>query len=80
MTQGPTTVMRMEHREILETLSDMQLSLAGKDAAGFEAARNDLLAVLQNHNIKEERILYPGTDRALRTDQRSALVHKLEHG
>jgi len=80
MVQGPTTVMRMEHREILDTLSDMQLSLAGKDAAGFEAARNDLLAVLQNHNVKEERILYPGTDRALGIDQRTALVHKLEHG
>ncbi len=67
ITQGPTQVMRIEHREIKGFLQ----AIAGKlDAGDFATDREEvgLLAVLGPHNEKEEGILYPMIDRV--TDAR----------
>ena len=40
--------------------------------------RHTLHAVLGNHNLKEENIVYPLTDQALTADQRDALVARMQ--
>lgn len=64
MTQGPTTVMRHEHVAIRALLVEIRAAIAEGERARFQAAAQELGAVLGDHNMKEERILYPMTDRA----------------
>lgn len=42
--------------------------------SGAEGTRTRLHAILGEHNMKEERILYPHTDRALGPQEADALV------
>lgn len=59
MLHGPTVVMRAEHAEI-RNLRDEARAAISEDAAGQALAILDTLNVLiQQHNIKEENILYP---------------------
>lgn len=79
MTRGPTTVMRMEHVEIRERMGQVTSALAAGDAAATVAGLGALTAALGAHNVKEEQMLYPMTDRALGTPEaREKLVRKVE--
>lgn len=64
-TQGPTAVMRMEHRQMREAISAMNEYLQRRDADGFLGYSETLNTLMQQHNMKEENILYPMTDRVL---------------
>lgn len=66
---GPTQVMRMEHTQIREMVAKI-VQLGGSDLT--KESRNKLTGLLetlmilmQQHNMKEEQILYPMTDMAL---------------
>lgn len=65
MTSGPTEVMRGEHRQMRDLLAQMQEALASRDGDGFDGAAETLLILMQQHNMKEENILYPMCDNAL---------------
>jgi hemerythrin-like domain-containing protein len=68
MQGGPTQVMRLEHAQMRQLLQEMTASLAAKDADGFGGAAETLLVLMQQHNMKEEHMLYPMCDRALASD------------
>lgn len=59
MSCGPTRVMRMEHEEARELLQDLADAVADSDADGVRGHGEALLILLQQHNMKEENILYP---------------------
>ncbi len=65
MTQGPTAIMRSEHRQMTELLNGMSGAFARKDANAFLGDADTLLIIMQQHNIKEEQILYQMADHAL---------------
>lgn len=77
VTQGPTRVMRHEHRQIEEALEAMREALDRADAAAFRAGDARLLEVLSPHNAKEERILYPTTDQHLTPEERRLLLERM---
>ncbi len=62
---GPTQVMRLEHRQMREALAEMDGALARGDLEDFLGQAETLLILMQQHNIKEEQILYPMCDRFL---------------
>ncbi len=64
MTQGPTAVMRSEHAEMRLLLDEMQQAAAQRDGDSLAGAADTLLLLMQQHNLKEENILYPMCDRA----------------
>ena len=68
MTQGPTMVMRLEHEHMRALLPRLSRALTVKDATEFAGAAETLLVLMQQHNLKEERMLYPMCDRALDGD------------
>ncbi len=74
---GPSAVMRDEHREILECLARIEEGI-GDRAAQMESVRHALHAVLGNHNLKEEHIVYPGTDQAMSPIDRDLLVARIQ--
>lgn len=64
-TAGPTRVMRMEHEQMRQLLRQMALELAVRDGEAFGGDAETLLILMQQHNMKEEGVLYPICDRSL---------------
>jgi hemerythrin-like domain-containing protein len=67
MTGGPTQMMRFEHAQMRDLIEQMERALNGRDGSGFAGAAETLLILMQQHNMKEENILYPMCDRSLAT-------------
>jgi hemerythrin-like domain-containing protein len=67
MRSGPTQVMRMEHEQMRTLMGDMNNALAARDAGRFLGLSETLNMLMQQHNIKEENMLYPMSDRVLGT-------------
>ena len=63
-TDGPTRVMRMEHVELRRLMAEVAASLEGGGDETNAPPLAALTARIYAHNGKEERILYPATDRA----------------
>ena len=65
MTGGPTQMMRFEHAQMRALLGALATTVAAGDGDGFGGTAETLLILMQQHNMKEENILYPMCDRAL---------------
>lgn len=76
MTGGPTAIMRMEHEQMRGLIEQLEAALAAQDADRFAGLSQTLLVLMQQHNMKEENILYPMCDQALADD--GLLVSNLE--
>ncbi len=76
-TLGPTAVMRSEHREIRDLLDRIEAGIAD-EVAPVEELRRRFRAVLADHNLKEEQILYPTTDDLLGAEKADELVSRIQ--
>lgn len=65
MAGGPTRVMRIEHAQMRELMAEMAAGLDGQDLNRFAGEGETLLVLMQQHNMKEQNILYPMCDRSL---------------
>jgi hemerythrin-like domain-containing protein len=63
---GPTSVMRAEHTELRKLMAEVAGVLEMRVAEGLTTPLAALTARIYAHNGKEERILYPMTDRLAR--------------
>jgi len=75
--RGPTAAMRAEHREIEALLEDVRLA-AVSGVRPAETTRADLRALVHQHNVKEENVLYPMLDRALDAQETDTLVFRFQ--
>ena len=62
---GPTSVMRMEHEQIRGLLDDMGREIQAWNTDRYLGLSETLLILIQQHNTKEERILYLMADQLL---------------
>ena len=74
MTGGPTQVMRGEHRDMREALERMRDAVARRDKDDYAGEAETLLILMQQHNMKEENILYPMCDSQLPGGEVSAAL------
>jgi hemerythrin-like domain-containing protein len=65
MSEGPTQVMRMEHAQMRGLMDDMAGAAAAGNQNGFLGLSETLNMLMQQHNLKEENMLYPMSDRVL---------------
>lgn len=65
ITHGPTQVMRMEHEDMRDLLAQMKTAICGKNGQATLSAGETLLILIQQHNMKEENMLYPMCERAV---------------
>lgn len=77
MTMGPTQVMRGEHEQMRELIAAAQDALSAQDADDYSGNADTLLIMMQQHNMKEENVLYPMCDDHL-VDQADALLAQLQ--
>ncbi len=65
MTMGPTQVMRMEHSQIRSLLEEMREAIFHGEQENFFSLSETLLIMTQQHNMKEENVLYPMCEKHL---------------
>jgi iron-sulfur cluster repair protein YtfE (RIC family) len=73
---GPVQMMRMEHAQMNTLIEQMAITLAYQDAQGYGGLSETLLIVMQQHNLKEEQMLYPIADHFL-ASQRETLLGRM---
>ncbi len=74
MADGPVETMRMEHEQMRGMFEQMRAAIEAKDAEQYLGVGETLLVLLQQHNMKEENILYPMLDESLGEEARSLLA------
>ncbi|MGV8934280.1 MAG: hemerythrin domain-containing protein [Gallionellaceae bacterium] len=65
---GPVQMMTMEHAQMNSLLDQMATAVALKDNRSYSGLSETLLIVMQQHNLKEEQILYPLAQRMLASE------------
>jgi hemerythrin-like domain-containing protein len=58
MTQGPTAMMRHEHVQMRNLIKEMGAAVEAKDKDKFFGNSETLMILMQQHNMKEEQMLY----------------------
>ncbi len=74
IVMGPTQVMRMEHEQARQILNQMEEALKNRNKKEFLSLGESLMILIQQHNMKEEQILYPMSDQNLNP---SEMVEKM---
>jgi hemerythrin-like domain-containing protein len=59
MTAGPTQVMRGEHQQMRVLVNDLNEALNVENKDKFLGLSETLMVLMQQHNMKEEMMLYP---------------------
>jgi hemerythrin-like domain-containing protein len=65
MVGGPTAVMRMEHQQMLGLLDQIGEAMESGDMQDALDIGDTLLMLIQQHNVKEENMLYPMAENML---------------
>lgn len=65
MTQGPTEMMRMEHSQMRALCQELEQAVTNENKLQGLGVCETLMILMQQHNMKEEQVLYPMTDRTL---------------
>lgn len=65
MSDGPTQMMRYEHEQMRSLLGQLAAACSARDGDSYAGVAETLLMLIQQHNMKEENILYPMCDQAL---------------
>lgn len=75
---GPTAVMAEEHGEICRLLGEIQGQVqAGAEPQEVLGTFRALHQVLGEHNVKEEQVLYPTSDRVLGQENPEQMTRRL---
>jgi len=77
MRMGPTQVMRSEHVQMCQLMDAASAALAENDGYDYAGFAETLLIMLQQHNLKEETVLYPLCDQFL-NDPASNVLPQLQ--
>ena len=75
--QGPVQMMHMEHAQMNDLIEQMTSALDNKNSREYGGLSETLLIIMQQHNLKEEQILYPIADRLLAAES-AKLIDRLE--
>ena len=65
MTEGPTQVMRYEHEQVRGLIGNMAEAIEKSDKDAALSIAESMMILLQQHNMKEEQMLYAMCDRQL---------------
>ena len=79
MSMGPTRIMRMEHEQMRGLFAELAAAVSARDGETALGVAETLNVLMQQHNLKEEEILYPMTDQAL-AGESADLVRRLQEG
>lgn len=73
----PIMVMEMEHQQIRNCINQMEMAINQNNGKTFLGLADTCMIMIQQHNMKEEQILYPIIDRSL-SNLTSEAISKIE--
>ncbi|MBT3279925.1 MAG: hemerythrin domain-containing protein [Campylobacteraceae bacterium] len=76
---NPTPVMIMEHTQMRNVLKTMREDLEAKNKEHFFGLSETLMMTIQQHNMKEEQMMYPMIDESLGDEGQMLLDSMKEH-
>ena len=76
-TQGPTQVMRFEHEQVRGLIGKMAEAIETKDRDAYLSLSESAMILLQQHNMKEEQMLYAMCDRVIPRESRETLIQSM---
>lgn len=74
---GPTYVMTMEHNQMRQILEELSSALINEDRNRFLGLSETFMILVQQHNMKEEQMLYNMIDMHLR-DENDAIMSEMQ--
>jgi hemerythrin-like domain-containing protein len=77
-TDGPTQVMRFEHDQVRGLIGKMADALEKQDRDACLSLAESMMILLQQHNMKEEQMLYAMCDRVFESELKEATVTALK--
>ncbi len=77
-TEGPTQVMRFEHEQVKGLIGKMAESLENKDRDAYLSLAESMMILLQQHNMKEEQMLYAMCDNVLPPEIKEETLAKMK--
>ena len=75
---GPTEVMILEHKELVELIKHFKENLKIKDSEKVKKIGNNLLSILRPHIDKENNILFMMADIHLNNKQKKTILNKFK--
>jgi len=78
MTSGPTSVMRSEHQQMRTLMLEIEQAMASQDKSQCQGVAETLMLMIQQHNMKEEQMLYPMTDQRTNAAEVIAAMQSVE--
>ncbi len=77
-SDGPTMVMKYEHDQVRGLFGKMAQAIENENKDTFLSLAESLMILLQQHNMKEEQMLYAMADRVLSPDAKEELIQKMQ--
>jgi hemerythrin-like domain-containing protein len=76
--QGPTQVMVFEHEQVRGLIGKLAGALEDKDRDAYLSLAESMMILLQQHNMKEEQMLYAMCDRVIPQETREELIDSMK--
>jgi hemerythrin-like domain-containing protein len=77
-SEGPTQVMRYEHEQVRGLIGKMATALESQDTDAYLSLSESMMILLQQHNMKEEQMLYAMCDRVLSPELKEETLCKIK--
>jgi len=77
-TEGPTQVMRYEHDQVRGLIGKLAEALEAQDKDAYLSLCESMMILLQQHNMKEEQMLYAMCERLLPPELKNETLEKMK--
>jgi len=77
-SDGPTQVMRYEHEQVRGLIGKLAEALEAQDRDAYLSLCESMMILLQQHNMKEEQMLYAMCDRVLPPENKEETLEKMK--
>lgn len=78
MANGPTQVMRYEHEQVRGLIGNMAEAIEKEDRDAALSLCESMMILLQQHNMKEEQMLYAMCDRQLPNELKESTLEAIK--
>jgi len=76
--EGPTRVMCFEHEQVRGLIGKMAEAIEKEDKDAYLSLAESMMILLQQHNMKEEQMLYAMCDRMIPQDLKEQTLEKMK--
>ena len=77
-SEGPTKIMRYEHEQVRGLMGKMAEAVENKDTDAYLSIAESMMILLQQHNMKEEQMLYAMCDRVIPQERKESTLESMK--